>query len=160
MGTFCHRIRQEVPMLYNNDAARDIEREMSAVLDGIQMKKLHECLERVMSEQSSKSPSNATLLRDFLNAKTVEGCSPRTIQYYSVTLGHFVSSRCDSPLCRGNRGGQRLSCFEGRIGKGEQRYTRQYPPHHIEFLFLARGRRDYLTKARLNASKRYVRSWL
>lgn len=84
-------------MLYDNDAVREIEREMSAVLDGTQMKKLHECLARVMGEQSLKSPNNATLLRDFLNAKTVEGCSPRTIQYYSVTLGHFVGSLA-SPL--------------------------------------------------------------
>ena len=77
-------------MLYENDAAREIEREMSLVLDGAQMKKLHECLARVVGKRNSKTPSNEDLLEDFLNAKTVEGCSSRTIQYYSVTLVHFV----------------------------------------------------------------------
>lgn len=79
-------------MHYDSTIARQIEREMSSHLDGAQMKKLHECLERIANETAAPPPSNGSLLREFLNAKTVEGCSPRTIQYYTVTLEHFVSS--------------------------------------------------------------------
>lgn len=79
-------------MFYEGVAVREIEREMSAVLDGAQMKRLHECLSRIMGTRDLESPDNNGLLRDFLNAKAVEGCSPRTIQYYSVTLSHFVGS--------------------------------------------------------------------
>ncbi|WP_304337385.1 site-specific integrase, partial [Collinsella tanakaei] len=77
-------------MFYESAAVREVEREMSAFLDGSQMKRLHECLSRVMGVKDLESPDNKALLQDFLNAKTVEGCSPRTIQYYSITLGHFV----------------------------------------------------------------------
>ena len=77
-------------MFYESAAVREVEREMSAFLDGSQMKRLHECLSRVMGVKDLESPDNTTLLQDFLNAKTVEGCSPRTIQYYSITLSHFV----------------------------------------------------------------------
>ena len=77
-------------MFYESAAVREVEREMSAILDGSQMKRLHECLSRVMGVKDLESPDNMTLLQDFLNAKTVEGCSPRTIQYYSITLSHFI----------------------------------------------------------------------
>lgn len=77
-------------MFYESAAVREVEREMSAFLDGSQMKRLHECLSRVMGVKDLESPDNKALLQDFLNAKTVEGCSPRTIQYYSIALGHFV----------------------------------------------------------------------
>ena len=77
-------------MFYESAAVREVEREMSAFLDGSQMKRLHECLSRVMDVKDLESPDNMALLQDFLNAKTVEGCSPRTIQYYSITLCHFV----------------------------------------------------------------------
>ena len=77
-------------MFYESAAVREVEREMSAFLDGSQMKRLHECLSRAMGVKALESPDNKALLQDFLNAKTVEGCSPRTIQYYSITLGHFV----------------------------------------------------------------------
>lgn len=77
-------------MFYESASVREVEREMSAFLDGSQMKRLHECLSMVMGVKDLESPDNMALLQDFLNAKTVEGCSPRTIQYYSITLGHFV----------------------------------------------------------------------
>lgn len=80
-------------MFNESQIAREIEREMSAVLDGSQMKKLHDCLARVMGgSEIANPPSNDALLKDFLNAKSVEGCSSRTIQYYTATLEHFVSS--------------------------------------------------------------------
>lgn len=77
-------------MFRESAAVREIEREMSTILDGPQMKKLHDCLDRVMGGPHAEPPSSKALLADFLNAKAVEGCSARTIQYYSITLGHFV----------------------------------------------------------------------
>ena len=77
-------------MINESALAREIEREMSAILDGAQMRKLHDCLARVIGTSNVEPPSNQALLSDFLNAKTVEGCSPRTIGYYATTLGHFV----------------------------------------------------------------------
>lgn len=80
-------------MFNESQIAREIEREMSAVLDGSQMKKLHDCLARIMGgNKIANPPSNDALLKDFLNAKSVEGCSLRTIQYYTATLEHFVAS--------------------------------------------------------------------
>lgn len=103
-------------MYYESAAIREVEREMSAFLDGSQMKRLHECLFRVMGVEDLESPDNMALLQDSLNAKTVEGCSPRTIQSHKfrrtmatrvidkgmpieqvqVLLGH---SKIDTTLC-------------------------------------------------------------
>lgn len=146
-------------MLYNNDAARDIEREMSAVLDGIQMKKLHECLERVMGEQSSKSPSNATLLRDFLNAKTVEGCSPRTIKYYSVTLGHFVSSLA-IPLYAVETAEVRGYLASRGESEKVSNVTLDNIRRIISSFFSWLEEEEIIYKSPVKRIKRYVRSWL
>ena len=35
--------------------------------------------------------SNTDFLRMFLDAKKIEGCSERTIQYYKVTVEHLLS---------------------------------------------------------------------
>lgn len=79
-------------MFVNATVIREVEREMLPVLDGAQMKRLHEALERRLGESLPKPQDNAALLKQFLDAKTVEGCSPRTIRYYTVTLEHFLST--------------------------------------------------------------------
>lgn len=79
-------------MFYEGAAVREVEREMSAFLDGSQMKRLHECLSRVMGVKDMESPDNMTLLQDFLNAKAVEGC----FEQVQVLLGH---SKIDTTLC-------------------------------------------------------------
>lgn len=84
-------------MFCESAVVRQIECEMSSYLDGVQMKRLHECLVRITGEPTADSASNDELLRDFLNAKAVEGCSPRTIQYYTVTLERFIAA-LDLPL--------------------------------------------------------------
>ena len=52
------------------------------------MKKLQEVLLRNLSESqtSGKSTSNRDYLQMFLDAKKIEGCSERTLQYYKVTI--------------------------------------------------------------------------
>lgn len=62
--------------------------EMAEYLNISQMKKLQEVLLRTFSEQDAKKEeiSNAEYLQLFLDAKRIEGCSERTIQYYNTTV--------------------------------------------------------------------------
>lgn len=76
-----------------NQAAivREVEKEMTAVLDGTQMRRLHEALERALL--GCREPlDNDALLQRFLDAKALEGCSVRTLRYYAFTLNGFTSS--------------------------------------------------------------------
>lgn len=76
----------------SNQAAviREVEQEMAAVLDGVQMRRLHEALERALL--GSREPlDNCELLQKFLDAKALEGCSARTLRYYAFTLNGFTA---------------------------------------------------------------------
>ena len=76
-----------------------IQTEMSGVLNNAQRQKLSEVLEHcffnvdVVSLENYSLPqtkSNQTLKEDFLSAKQVEGCSLRSINYYSSTLDNLI----------------------------------------------------------------------
>lgn len=62
--------------------------EMSEFLSVPQMKKLQEVMLSTFAEKEpeKKQISNEEYLEMFLDAKTIEGCSERTIQYYRVTI--------------------------------------------------------------------------
>ena len=62
--------------------------EMAEYLNVSQMKKLQEVLLQTFSEQESAKTeiSNQEYLCLFLDAKRIEGCSERTIQYYRTTI--------------------------------------------------------------------------
>ena len=66
----------------------EILNEMSEYLSVSQMKKLQEVIIRVFSEkdETKKQIDNSEFLKLFLEAKKIEGCSERTIQYYRVTI--------------------------------------------------------------------------
>lgn len=66
--------------------------EMSEYLSISQMKKLQEVILKVFSdcEATKQDISNEDFLKLFLDAKKVEGCSERTIQYYKVTIEHLL----------------------------------------------------------------------
>ena len=68
--------------------------EMSEYLSVPQMKKLQEVMLRVFSDRAEdkKTISNVEYLQMFLDAKTVEGCSVRTIQYYRTTIEQMLKS--------------------------------------------------------------------
>lgn len=68
--------------------------EMSEYLSVPQMKKLQEVMLRVFSDRTEdkKTISNDEYLQMFLDAKTVEGCSVRTIQYYRTTIEQMLKS--------------------------------------------------------------------
>ena len=67
--------------------------EMAEYLSIAQMKKLQEVILRTFSENELEKQqiSNEEFLEMFLDAKRVEGCSERTIQYYKVTAEHMLS---------------------------------------------------------------------
>lgn len=68
--------------------------EMADYLNISQMKKLQEVLLQTFSENpiQKEEISNDEYLRLFLDAKRIEGCSERTIQYYSVTIERMLQS--------------------------------------------------------------------
>ena len=73
--------------------------EMSEYLNVSQMKKLQEVLFKNLSAESAKKEQtdNCEYLRLFLDAKRIEGCSERTLQYYQVTIEHLLS-RISTPV--------------------------------------------------------------
>ena len=67
--------------------------EMSEYLSIAQMKKLQEVILKTFAENEAvkQEISNKDFLKMFLDAKKIEGCSERTIQYYRVTVEHMIS---------------------------------------------------------------------
>lgn len=68
--------------------------EMAEYLNVSQMKKLQEILLKTFSENemSKTEISNKEYLDLFLDAKKIEGCSERTIQYYRITIEKLLIS--------------------------------------------------------------------
>lgn len=77
----------------------NILNEMAEVLSIAQMKKLQEVLLRNLNKAaaSDESASNQEYLQLFLDAKKIEGCSERTLQYYRVTIEKLLD-RIDVPI--------------------------------------------------------------
>ena len=69
-----------------------IVNEMAEYLSIAQMKKLQEVLLKTFSTGQAKKEDapNAEYLQLFLEAKQIEGCSDRTIQYYRTTIEHLL----------------------------------------------------------------------
>lgn len=65
--------------------------EMSDMLDVEQQKKLQQVLlKKLLNKPQKQEPiSNEVYMNLFLDAKKVEGCSERTLTYYSSTIIHF-----------------------------------------------------------------------
>ena len=67
--------------------------EMSDCLSVEQLKRLQQVLIKRLSENKQvESTNNQEYLQLFLDAKKVEGCSERTIIYYSSTLQNFLDT--------------------------------------------------------------------
>lgn len=73
--------------------------EMAEYLNVAQMKKLQEVLLQTFSETEAQKEQipNFEYLKLFLDAKKIEGCSERTIQYYRVTVERLLQT-VDTPL--------------------------------------------------------------
>lgn len=70
----------------------NILNEMAEYLNVSQMKKLQEILLRNFASEPAKQQeiSNTEYLKLFLDAKRIEGCSERTLQYYRVTVERMI----------------------------------------------------------------------
>jgi len=68
--------------------------EMAEYLNVSQMKKLQEVILKVFAENAPEKTelSNAEYLKIFLDAKRIEGCSERTIEYYRKTIEHLIGT--------------------------------------------------------------------
>lgn len=68
--------------------------EMAEYLNVSQMKKLQEVLLKTFSEHETTKAeiSNSEYLQLFLDAKKIEGCSERTIQYYRTTIERLLNT--------------------------------------------------------------------
>ena len=71
--------------------------EMADYLNISQMKKLQETLLKHLAENEAKTIPNVEYLKMFIDAKQIEGCSERTLQYYRVTIEHMLGS-IDTPI--------------------------------------------------------------
>lgn len=71
--------------------------EMAEFLSISQMKKLQEVMLRAFAEkeQDKSDISNDEYLKLFLEAKKIEGCSERTIQYYGTTINKMLGMVTD-----------------------------------------------------------------
>lgn len=78
-----------------------IQMEMSGVLNNAQRQKLCDVLEHCFfnvdvvaldNENLIQSKSNQTLKEAFLSAKQIEGCSERSVSYYSSTLDNLIKT--------------------------------------------------------------------
>lgn len=69
-----------------------ITNEMAEYLSIAQLKKLQEVLLKYLSESEPEKEliSNADYLKLFLDAKKIEGCSDRTLNYYRTTIEHLL----------------------------------------------------------------------
>jgi len=68
--------------------------EMAEYLNVSQMKKLQEVLLKTFSENevAKAEISNSEYLQLFLDAKKIEGCSERTLQYYRITIERLLDT--------------------------------------------------------------------
>lgn len=78
-----------------------IQMEMSGVLNNAQRQKLCDVLEHCFfnldivaldSQALNHGKDNVTLKEEFLSAKQIEGCSKRSVNYYSSTLDNLIKS--------------------------------------------------------------------
>ena len=71
----------------SNPAINIIGKQMQAVLSCDQMKVLMDVLRRTLEDEAASTPQQPQdILERFLIAKEVEGCSPKTIEYYRCTI--------------------------------------------------------------------------
>ena len=69
--------------------------EMQPILKARQLKRLKDVLKHAFEPKQHEA--NETLLQAFLTAKGVEGCSPKTLQYYEDTLARVLAT-IDKPI--------------------------------------------------------------
>ena len=82
-----------------NEIITDIEQKMLKHLNNEQLDALHKVLTEVFkgitvdkSDEETENYANTDILTDFLSAKRIEGCSEKSLNYYSKTITVALSS--------------------------------------------------------------------
>ena len=80
-----------------NQLITEIEQAMLAILDNRQLEQLHEILEIklknvVMQERPADWKQEEDLIRIFISAKRVEGCSEKSLRYYDSTIRNMLKA--------------------------------------------------------------------
>ena len=73
----------------NASLIKEIEEKMQGIIDSKQMRQLHQVLEDCLSYDLPEE-EKTDLVRLFLAAKRVEGCSEKTVKYYDSTIRNAV----------------------------------------------------------------------
>ena len=73
----------------NASLIKEIEEKMQGIIDSEQMRQLHQVLESCLSSGLPEE-EKTDLVRLFLAAKRVEGCSEKTVKYYDSTIRNAV----------------------------------------------------------------------
>lgn len=76
----------------DNQIIQMIESRMKSHLDDVQMLVLHETLLQCFETEKNCSEEDFSLVKSFLAAKRVEGCSEKTVKYYDSTIQNVLSS--------------------------------------------------------------------
>lgn len=111
--------------------------EMQPILKASQLKRLKVVLKHAF--EAKQHESNETLLQAFLTAKGVEGCSPKTLQYYEDTLARVLAT-IDKPIAAIESDDLRQYLNDYEITRPyQQSYHRQHQAYHVQLLFVVGG---------------------
>lgn len=122
--------------------------EMAEYLSIAQMKRLQEVLIKNLTQREAARTeiSNDAYLQMFLDAKQIEGCSERTIQYYRVTIEHLF--RCiETPVRKITTEEMRGYLSEYQQINGCSRVTVDNIRRNISSFFSWLEEEDYILKS-------------
>ena len=125
--------------------------EMQPVLTPSQLKRLKAALERAFEPQSDEP--NAALLKTFLTAKEVEGCSLKTLEYYESTLQKMTDSMT-KPYTQINSNDLRKYLNDYEASRGSSKVTIDNIRRIMSSFFSWLEDEDYIVKSPVRRIKR------
>ena len=126
----------------------NILNEMAEYLSVPQMKKLQEVLSDNLSNTSAQKENieNSEYLKLFLDAKRIEGCSERTLQYYQVTVEQMLK-RISTPIRKMTTDEIRTYLVEYQQRGGCSKVTIDNIRRNISSFFSWLEEEDYILKS-------------
>lgn len=126
----------------------NILNEMAEYLSVPQMKKLQEVLLNNLSDTSAQKENieNSEYLKLFLDAKRIEGCSERTLQYYKVTVEQMLK-RISTPIRKMTTDEIRTYLVEYQQRGGCSKVTIDNIRRNISSFFSWLEEEDYILKS-------------
>lgn len=126
----------------------NILNEMAEYLNVSQMKKLQEVLLKNLAAEPDKQQAidNSQYLKMFLDAKRIEGCSERTLQYYRVTIEHMLV-KISTPIRKMNTDEIRAYLVEYQQNSQCSKVTVDNIRRNISSFFSWLEEEDYILKS-------------